>query len=195
MPTFIMLTTLTPEGVQTVKNNPGRIKEVSREVEQLGATVKAQWATLGHFDFVNVVVGAAAAEKPVAAGRDAAVGLVGVGAAAPLVSGTVDALAQAGVAAVGPRAAAARLEGSKAFAKDVMERAGVPAAGARVVQKVDDGLAAIESYPAVLKADGLAAGKGVVIAADEREAREALEAMLVERRFGPTSALVEEHLE
>ncbi len=55
MPTFIMLTTLTPEGVQTVKNNPGRIKEVSREVEQLGATVKAQWATLGQFDFVNVV--------------------------------------------------------------------------------------------------------------------------------------------
>jgi uncharacterized protein with GYD domain len=55
MPTFIMLTTLTPEGVQTVKNNPGRIKEVSKEVEQLGATVKAQWATLGQFDFVNVV--------------------------------------------------------------------------------------------------------------------------------------------
>jgi uncharacterized protein with GYD domain len=55
MPTFIMLTTLTPEGVQTVKNNPGRIKEVSQELEQLGATVKAQWATLGHFDFVNVV--------------------------------------------------------------------------------------------------------------------------------------------
>jgi uncharacterized protein with GYD domain len=55
MPTFIMLTTLTPEGVQTVKNNPGRIKEVSREVEQLGASVKAQWATLGQFDFVNVV--------------------------------------------------------------------------------------------------------------------------------------------
>ncbi len=47
MPTYIMLTTLTPEGVQTIKNNPGRIREVNREVEQLGATVKAQWATLG----------------------------------------------------------------------------------------------------------------------------------------------------
>jgi uncharacterized protein with GYD domain len=55
MPTYIMLTTLTPEGVQTVKNNPQRIQEVSSEIEQLGATVKAQWATLGHFDFVNVV--------------------------------------------------------------------------------------------------------------------------------------------
>ena len=55
MPTYIMLTTLTPEGVQTVKNNPQRIREVSKEVEQLGASVKAQWATLGQFDFVNVV--------------------------------------------------------------------------------------------------------------------------------------------
>jgi uncharacterized protein with GYD domain len=55
MPTYIMLTTLTPEGVQTVKNNPQRIREVSKEIEQLGATVKAQWATLGHYDFINVV--------------------------------------------------------------------------------------------------------------------------------------------
>ena len=55
MPTYIMLSTLTPEGVQTVKNNPQRINEVNREVEQLGAAVKAQWATLGQFDFINVV--------------------------------------------------------------------------------------------------------------------------------------------
>jgi len=55
MPTYIMLASLTPEGVQTVKNNPQRIKEVNKEVEQLGATVKAQWATLGHVDFVSVV--------------------------------------------------------------------------------------------------------------------------------------------
>jgi len=55
VPTYIMLSTLSPEGVQTIKNNPARIKEVNREVEQLGASVKAQWATLGQFDFVNVV--------------------------------------------------------------------------------------------------------------------------------------------
>ena len=55
MPTYIMLTTLTPEGVQTIRNNPARIREVNREIEQLGATVKSQWATLGRFDFVNVV--------------------------------------------------------------------------------------------------------------------------------------------
>jgi uncharacterized protein with GYD domain len=50
-----MLSTLTPEGVQTIKNNPQRIREVNREIEQLGAVVKAQWATLGHVDFINVV--------------------------------------------------------------------------------------------------------------------------------------------
>ena len=55
MPTYIMLSTLTPEGVQTVKTNPSRIREVNREVEQLGATVTAQWATLGRYDFINVV--------------------------------------------------------------------------------------------------------------------------------------------
>ncbi|MGH2912385.1 MAG: GYD domain-containing protein, partial [Solirubrobacteraceae bacterium] len=55
MPTYIMLSTLTPEGVQTVKNNPERIREVNKEVEQLGATVKAQWATLGNVDFISVV--------------------------------------------------------------------------------------------------------------------------------------------
>ena len=55
MPTYVLLSTLTPEGVQTVKNNPSRIREVNREVEQLGATVKAQWAVLGRFDFVNVI--------------------------------------------------------------------------------------------------------------------------------------------
>jgi uncharacterized protein with GYD domain len=55
VPTWIMLSTLTPEGVQTIKNNPQRIREVNKEVEQLGASVKAQWATLGHIDFINVV--------------------------------------------------------------------------------------------------------------------------------------------
>jgi uncharacterized protein with GYD domain len=55
MPAYIMLSTLTPEGVQTIKNNPQRIREVNREVEQLGAKVVSQWATLGRFDFINIV--------------------------------------------------------------------------------------------------------------------------------------------
>ncbi len=55
MPTYIMMCTLTPDGVQTVKNNPKRILEVNKEVEQLGASVEAQWATLGEFDFISIV--------------------------------------------------------------------------------------------------------------------------------------------
>jgi uncharacterized protein with GYD domain len=55
MPTYILLATLSSDGVSTVKNNPARVKEVNKEVEQLGATVKAQWATLGRYDFVSVI--------------------------------------------------------------------------------------------------------------------------------------------
>jgi uncharacterized protein with GYD domain len=55
MPTYLMLTTLTPQGVQTLKANPSRLREVNRDVEELGARVLHQWATLGEYDFVNVV--------------------------------------------------------------------------------------------------------------------------------------------
>ena len=55
MPTYIMLTRLTPDGVKTVKDNPARVQEVNREVEQLGVKVLNQWATLGEYDFVSVV--------------------------------------------------------------------------------------------------------------------------------------------
>lgn len=130
----------------------------------------------------------------VAAARDEGVGLVVVGPEAPLVAGLVDALADAGIAAFGPVRAAARLEGSKAFAKEVMAAAGVPTAAYEVVTTVAQGLAAIRRYPVVVKADGLAAGKGVVIAADEAQARAALEAFLVERRHGTERVVVEEHL-
>jgi phosphoribosylamine--glycine ligase len=131
----------------------------------------------------------------VAAATDAAVDLVVVGPEAALVAGVADACAHAGLACFGPNAAAARLEGSKAFAKEIMREARIPTARAAVARSVDEGLSAIDSYPAVLKADGLAAGKGVVIAEDEAEARAALEAVLVERRYGEMSVLVEEFLE
>lgn len=55
MPAYVMLTTLTPEGVRTLKNNPGRVAEVNKEVEQLGAKVREQYATLGQYDFVTIV--------------------------------------------------------------------------------------------------------------------------------------------
>ncbi len=131
----------------------------------------------------------------VALARERRVDLVVVGPEAPLVAGLADALGSAGIAVFGPSAAVARLEGSKAYAKEVMAAAGVPTAAHRVVETVDAGMAAIDGYPVVLKADGLAAGKGVVIAADAAEARGALEAFLVERRHGTERVVVEEHLE
>ena len=56
MPTYVMLTNLTAEGVQTLKSNPNRVQEVNKEVEQLGVTVKDQWAVLGQYDFITIVV-------------------------------------------------------------------------------------------------------------------------------------------
>jgi phosphoribosylamine--glycine ligase len=134
-------------------------------------------------------------DRLVAAARDEAVELVVVGPEAPLVDGLVDALTQAGVTAFGPTAAAAKLEGSKEFAKRAMKAAGVPTGAWTRVRTVDEGLAAITSYPAVVKADGLAAGKGVVIAANTGEAEDVLSELLVERRFGTETVLIEEYLE
>jgi phosphoribosylamine--glycine ligase len=126
--------------------------------------------------------------------RDEAVDLVVVGPEAPLVDGLVDALAAAGIPAFGPTAAAARLEGSKRFAKEVMAEAGVPTAAWTPVATVAEGMAAIAEYPVVIKADGLAAGKGVVIAGDETEARAALVDLLDEHRFDTELVVVEECL-
>ena len=122
------------------------------------------------------------------------VDLVVVGPEAPLVAGLVDALQVRGVPAFGPQREPARLEGSKAYAKELMQAAGVPTGGHWVVRTVEEGMAAVNSYPTVIKADGLAAGKGVVIAQDEAEAHLALVAMLEERRFGDHPVLVEEFL-
>jgi phosphoribosylamine--glycine ligase len=125
------------------------------------------------------------------------VDLVVVGPEAPLVAGLVDALASAGIPAFGPTREAARVEGSKAYAKDLMRRCGVPTASHLLLRNRDEAAAhlACASYPAVLKADVLAAGKGVIVAADEREARAALDVFFGERRFGDTVVVLEEFLE
>jgi len=123
-----------------------------------------------------------------------AVDLVVIGPEVPLVAGLADELAARGITVFGPSAAAARLEGSKQYAKEVMEAAGVPTAAWRAVDDVAAGMAAIASYPVVLKFDGLAAGKGVVIAAEEEQARAALVAFLEERVFGDGRVVVEECL-
>ena len=122
-----------------------------------------------------------------------------VGPEAPLVEGLVDALEAEGLRAFGPSREAARLEGSKAFAKELMAEAGVPTASWVEFDSYEQAEAQMDcaSYPAVLKADGLAAGKGVVIAASPREAKEALREFFLERRFGEAGSrvLVEEFLE
>jgi phosphoribosylamine--glycine ligase len=123
------------------------------------------------------------------------VDLVVVGPEAPLVAGVADALADAGIRCFGPSAAAAALEGSTAFCKQVMISAGVPTAAHQVVDDPRAGLEAISGYPAVIKADGLAAGKGVVIAQTEAQARVALDELLLEHRFGTERVLVEEYLD
>jgi phosphoribosylamine---glycine ligase len=120
-----------------------------------------------------------------------------IGPEAPLVEGVVEALEDAGIPAFGPTAPAARIEGSKIYAKQAMAEAGVPTASHAVLRSRDAALEHLScaSYPAVLKADGLAAGKGVIICASEAEARDAVEVYFVERRFGTTEVVLEEHLD
>ena len=110
-------------------------------------------------------VGAEDVEAIVAAAKSRGVDLVAIGPEAALVAGAVDALAEAGIPAFGPSAAAAELEGSKAFAKELMQEAGVPTAGHVLLRSPEeaDGHLSRATYPLVLKADGLAAGKGVII--------------------------------
>jgi phosphoribosylamine--glycine ligase len=145
----------------------------------------------------RVDVGSEDVEGLVGAAREQGVDLVVVGPEAPLVAGLVDALERAGIAAFGPSAEAARLEGSKLHAKELMSEAGVPTASHTVLRSREEALEQIAcaSYPAVLKADGLAAGKGVIICSSEAEAREAVGVFFEERRFGETQVVIEEFLE
>jgi len=122
-------------------------------------------ATLHDVDPMNGADVAALAEK-------LGVDLVVVGPEAPLVAGVADAVTERGIACFGPSAAAAQLEGSKAFAKDVMAAAGVPTAAARLCTTPDEAASALDEYgpPYVVKDDGLAAGKGVVVTPDRAAA-------------------------
>ena len=134
---------------------------------------------------------------PVAVARERDVDLVVVGPEAPLVAGLVDDLNAAGIPAFGPTRAAARVEGSKTYAKELMRECGVPTASHVLLRDREEAIThlACASYPAVLKADVLAAGKGVIIAADEREARAAADVFFGEKRFGETEVVLEEFLD
>jgi len=131
--------------------------------------------------------------------REMGIDLVVVGPEVPLVAGLVDALREAGVRAFGPTAKAAAIEGSKVFSKDLMRRSGIPTARFEVVGSAQDAreMARRITYPHVLKADGLAAGKGALILKDRDEALRAIEEVMVDRTFGDAGSRVvfEEFLE
>lgn len=124
--------------------------------------------------------------------RSEKVDLVVVGPEAPLVLGLTDALEEHDILVFGPSAAAAKLEGSKVYAKELMAECNIPTAGFRVFGQVDEAEAYVRAHgaPIVVKADGLAAGKGVVVASTVEEAIEAIEAAMVHRVFGEAGAKV-----
>ena len=146
----------------------------------------------------NVEVGAADIARLVAFGREEEIDLVVVGPEVPLVIGLVDALEAAGLRAFGPSQAAAQLEGSKVFAKQFMLKCGIPTGLSAAFTDVDRALAYLEQVgaPIVVKASGLAAGKGVTVCATLDEARRALHQAMVERVFGDAGdeVLIEEML-
>ena len=121
-----------------------------------------------------------------------------VGPEVPLCLGLADAFNAAGLRGFGPCQAAARMEGSKLFSKEVMTAAGVPTARSQSFDSADAAVAALDGFslPVVIKADGLAAGKGVIIAQTRGEAADAIRSMLVDAVFGPAGAhvLIEEFL-
>lgn len=117
----------------------------------------------------------------------------------PLASGLVDTLEEAGIACFGPTQQAARIESSKVFSKELMKKYGIPTAVWQVVSGFDEGIKALagQRYPVVIKADGLAKGKGVFIAESFSQSEEALRAVFCDRVFGASGsqAVIEEYLE
>ncbi len=146
-----------------------------------------------------VPIGAKDLPGLVAFAKERGVGLVFVAPDDPLALGLVDELGAAGIRAFGPDKAAARIEGSKVFAKELMRKYGIPTAGYEVFGDPARALGFIRErgrYPAVIKAEGLALGKGVVIAQNETQAREALHSIMEEKVFGASGnrVVVEEFL-
>jgi phosphoribosylamine--glycine ligase len=147
----------------------------------------------------NVDVAASDLDGLLALAEREAVDLTVVGPEAPLVAGIVDRFRAAGRRIFGPSAAAAQLEGSKAFAKDFLKRHGIPTAFYEVFTDVEPALAYVRRHgaPIVVKADGLAAGKGVIVATSLAEAEAAIHDMLAGNAFGAAGArvVVEEFLD
>jgi len=147
----------------------------------------------------NLAIPVTAQDELVRAARDHEIDFTIIGPEAPLAAGLGDALRKSGHAVFGPGAVAARIESSKAFAKDVMHRAGIPTAASETFTALDSALAYIERHdePLVVKASGLAAGKGAIVCETRAAARSAARAMLAEGAFGDAGreVVIEDYLE
>ena len=143
-------------------------------------------------DAACVPIGATEIEKIVAFAQEQAVDYAVVAPDDPLVLGCVDALNAVGIPCFGPKANAAILEGSKAFAKDLMKKYGIPTAKYEIFTDLDKALEYLDTapIPTVVKADGLALGKGVIIAQTREEAKEAVTDMMANAKFGKSGSTV-----
>lgn len=174
--------------IRKLKESP-RVKEVICAPGNGGISCDAQCFPVSVMDKQGVIDLA----------RREEVDLVFVAPDDPLAAGMVDALNAAGIRAFGPNAAAARIEGSKVFSKNLMKKYGIPTASYAVFDDPSEALAYIVSenkYPTVIKADGLALGKGVIIAGNEQEASNAVEDIMENKVFGESGnrIVVEEFL-
>ena len=171
------------------------LKHDSPEATLFAAPGNPGTALLG----TNLAIPATGVDALVRAAATHRIDLVVVGPEAPLAAGLADRLRALGRPVFGPSQAAARLESSKAFAKDVMRAAGVPTAASRAFAALEPALACIEQHaePLVVKASGLAAGKGVVVCPSRAAARQAARAMLADGAFGEAGheIVVEDFLE
>ncbi len=147
----------------------------------------------------NIAVGAEDLDGLLRLAQDEGVDLTVVGPEAPLVTGIVDRFSEAGLRCFGPTAAGARLEGSKAYTKEFLERHNIPTAGYENFTDIDAALAHVEScaIPVVVKADGLAAGKGVILAHTREEAVAAVNLVMDDKAFGDAGdvCVIEDFLE
>ncbi|MBR7161097.1 MAG: phosphoribosylamine--glycine ligase [Clostridia bacterium] len=143
-------------------------------------------------DAVCVNIGAKDIEGITAFAKENAIDFAVVAPDDPLVLGAVDALEEIGIPAFGPRANAAIIEGSKVFSKNLMKKYGIPTASYEVFDNMEKALAYLETapVPTVIKADGLALGKGVIIAQTREEAKDAVRSMMEDKIFGASGSRV-----
>jgi phosphoribosylamine---glycine ligase len=173
----------------------GREHAICRKVSE-SLTVEKVFAAPGNVGMTDVAelvsIGESDHEQLLQFAKENAVGLTIIGPEVPLLEGLADKFEAAGLAVFGPRAAAAEIEGSKSFAKEIMKKYQIPTADYAVFTNYEEARNYVEEKgaPIVIKADGLAAGKGVTVAFTKEEALASLQEMLIDAKFGAASAQV-----